>query len=324
MTGRYAQFQPVYAGFGISTIPVSTDSKKPLVSNYLRMGLPASNQLAIKFTEANAIGIVCGQHNGITTLDADSTDEGVLKEAIYRAGEPRVIEGTPSGKYHAYYRWNGEKRLIRPWKDLPVDILGGGMVIVTPSLFGSGEYHFLEGNFDDLVRLAPMRNLECATEIVPRQPHVRASIDGRNNWLFRECGRAARKCRSLEEMVATAHAKNLECIPPMEDSEVSKIAGNVWSMQRQGRNRFGTHGAWIPAFDLATLMREPDVLALLAHLQANQGPWGYFLVPNSLADEFEMDRRRFAAARRRLIELGYIKMVRAANSAGYAATYEWA
>src|SRR5262249_18329079 len=99
MTGRVSLFQPLYAEAGVTTIPVSTDAKKPLVTNYLKMGIPASAQLAQKFTTANALGIVCGTHNKITVLDVDSTDRGILREAIARHGEPRAIAKTASSKF---------------------------------------------------------------------------------------------------------------------------------------------------------------------------------------------------------------------------------
>src|ERR1700738_4407648 len=56
-TGRYSQSQPVYASLGITTFPCSTSEKRPLVSNYLKMGISASRQLAARFTSANALGI---------------------------------------------------------------------------------------------------------------------------------------------------------------------------------------------------------------------------------------------------------------------------
>jgi hypothetical protein len=134
MSGRFSLFQPVYADLGITAIPCSTSEKKPLVSHWQQMGIPASRQLASKFTDANALGIACGDRNKITVLDVDSTDRGVLKEAIDRHGEPRLIASTASGKYQAYYRHTGERRHIRPWGDgLPIDVLGGGLAIVPPS-----------------------------------------------------------------------------------------------------------------------------------------------------------------------------------------------
>jgi hypothetical protein len=97
---------------------------------------------------------------------------------------------------------------------------------------------------------------------------------------------------------------------------------NAWTYQKQNRNRFDTHGAFMPFYETATLVTEPDVLALLIYLRSSEGPWARFFIPNRLADDWEWDRRRFVAARNRLIELRYIKQIRAAFT-GHAATYEW-
>jgi hypothetical protein len=327
MSGRYAQFQPVYAGLGITTIPCSTDEKIPLVTNYLRMGLPASRQLATKFTEANALGIVCGRHNRITVLDIDSTDKGWLKEAMARHGQARVIVQTASGKYHAYYRFNGEPRDTTTWKaqGIPIDLLGGGFVMAVPSLLKSGEYYFLEGRIDDLASLTPLANVDLKKpkpRAAPRVPGEKVKQGSRNNWLFTQCGKAAKRCDNLNALTDIARTLNMQCDPPMEDGEVTKIALNAWTIQRQGRNRFDTHGAWVPAHEAARLITEPDVLALLIYLRSSEGPWARFYIPNRLADDFEWTRRRFVAARNRLLEMSYIKRISAAFT-GHAATYEW-
>src|SRR5262245_31080264 len=44
-TGVFSQYQPAYAQHRMSTFPCSTTQKKPLVRNYLKMGLGASNAL---------------------------------------------------------------------------------------------------------------------------------------------------------------------------------------------------------------------------------------------------------------------------------------
>jgi hypothetical protein len=330
MTGRYSQFQPVYAGLGITAIPCSTDSKKPLVTNFLKMGLPASRELAAKFTEANALGIVCGAHNCITVLDIDSTDKGWLKEAMARHGQARVIAQTASGKFHAYYRFNNEPRDTTTWKrkGIPIDLLGkGGFVMAVPSILASGEYYFIEGRIDDLASLTPLANVDLRKpELVPRERVAtgeKVKQGHRNNWLFDQCMRSAKRCDNFDALIDIARNKNMQCDPQMEDGEVMHTALNAWTYQKQGRNRYDTHGAFMPLHEVAGLMDEPDVLVLLLYLRASQGPQSRFFIPNRLADDWEWTLRRLQAARNRLIELGYIKPVRAANSAGFAATFEW-
>jgi hypothetical protein len=57
---------------------------------------------------------------------------------------PLTIQ-TASGKFHNYYRYNGEGRMIRPWHDLPVDILGGGQVVAAPTELANSEYKIIRG-----------------------------------------------------------------------------------------------------------------------------------------------------------------------------------
>jgi hypothetical protein len=324
-------FQPVYADLGITAIPCSTDAKKPLVTNWQQMGIPASRQLAAKFTEANALGIVCGERNKITTLDVDSTDAGVLKEAMHRVGaEARVIAKTASGKYHGFYRFNGEKRRIKPWRDLPVDVLGGGFVMAVPSLFKTGEYHFVEGRFDDLKRLTIMGKVEVENSVERREMPLRSS-DGRvkqgqrTKWMLRECMRAAHHCSSLEEVVNIARTRNGECDPPMEESEIMTTASSAWDYQLNNRNYVGSgqHGAYMRFEEATRLMTMPDTLALLVYLRTTQGPWSRFMIPNTLTEQFRWDIRRLRSARTMLIDLRHIRLIKAAHT-GSPALYEWA
>jgi Bifunctional DNA primase/polymerase, N-terminal/Primase C terminal 1 (PriCT-1) len=231
MTGRFSTFQPLYAEQGITAIPCSTDAKKPLVSHYLKMGIPASKQLALRFTDVNALGIVCGAHNRITVLDIDSADPGIAKEAFRRHGEPKVIVRTASGKLHGYFRYNGEGRKIRPWKDLPIDILGGGFVMAVPSLFGPGEYHFAQGGLGDLSRLTTLVGIEQNIEPKAKPaPHVNAVVNEgrRTTWMLRECLRASKSCESYEALIEVARARNQSCNPPMTEGEIMKTVDSAW------------------------------------------------------------------------------------------------
>lgn len=45
----FADWQPAYAEHNIPTFPVLRDVKKPAVTGYLRMGLPASRALVARF-----------------------------------------------------------------------------------------------------------------------------------------------------------------------------------------------------------------------------------------------------------------------------------
>ena len=98
--------------------------------------------------------------NRVSVLDGDTTDERVFADALTRHGSTPLIGLTASGKFHGFYQHNGEHRRIRPFGELPIDILGtGGLVVAAPSRFETSKYSFLQGNLDDIDRLPVMRGL---------------------------------------------------------------------------------------------------------------------------------------------------------------------
>jgi len=319
--GLFTQFQPVYAEYGISTIPCSTDAKQPMVRNYLNIGIGGSHQLASKFTDTNAIGIVTGRRNKLTVLDIDTTNQRVLHDALARHGEARMVVRTASGKFHAYYRHNGERRRIRPWPDRPMDILGErGFVMAAPSLFGSSKYEIIHGSLDDLQILSTLGG-DDATE-----PEIRSGTvtEGRRNGdLWRHCMKHAHSCNSRDELIDFAKRENdVRHNPPLEQSEVVKIAHSAWVYTETGQNFIGQHGAWIATDELERFLADQDAHFLLTFLHAHNRPDALFMCANGLADKFRWTRVRIANARTRLIELGYIAPVRNAGR-GHPALFRW-
>ena len=108
----------------------------------MRIGftLGGSSQLAERFHRADAFGFQLGPRSQITALDAAALqDEAVLADALSNHGDTPFIVRTGGG-YHAYYSYGGERRLIRPYHNKPVDILGGGFVVAPPSVSQKGRY----------------------------------------------------------------------------------------------------------------------------------------------------------------------------------------
>ena len=152
--GVFAVHQPAYAERNIPTFPLS-DNKVPALSNYQKIGLPASSKLALnhRFRSASGLGFMTNARTRIAVLDVDTTDERVLADAMIRHCSTPVVARTASGKFH-YYRHNGEHRKIRPFNNLPIDVLGdNGLVVATPSRFEKGTYSFVQGSLDDLERI---------------------------------------------------------------------------------------------------------------------------------------------------------------------------
>lgn len=152
--GVFSEWQPLYAERRIATFPVGAD-KKPAIKRWNQITLRGSARLAERFHEADAFGFQLGPKSQITALDVDSQDEAVLADALSYHGDTPFIVRTGGG-YHAYYGYAGERRLIRPYNDKPVDILGGGFVVAAPSVSRKGAYQIISGTLDDLANLPPI------------------------------------------------------------------------------------------------------------------------------------------------------------------------
>ena len=322
MTGRFAEWQPRYAERGIATVPVDADRKAPTVKRPERFGIPASTQLIRRFPEANALGFITGQRNNISVLDVDTDDERVLADALNCHGHTPFIVRTASGKYHAYYRHNGERRRIRPFSGLPIDIIGAGLIIAAPSENQRGTYQIVQGKLDDLDHLPSIRfaapALERGTEIREGQ---------RNRTLFEHCMRHAHHCDSFDALLDVACTFNDQVnMQPLHDSEVVKTARSVWGYTERGQNRFGQIGAFYSRSEINHLVTAgramQDVFVLEAYLKANNRRDGEFWIANGLVNQLGWTLRRLQGARKRMVEHRRIVQTRKALPGG-PATYRW-
>jgi hypothetical protein len=332
MTSTFALWQPVYAERGIATFPVEVvgDRKKPMVSHYNKVGLRGSEQLAFKFAEAELFGFMCGPRSNLTVLDVDSTSEAVLGYAIARHGITPIVVRTASGKYHAYYRHNGERRRIRPFPGLPIDILGGGgFVVAPPSKTAGGHYEFLECSLDNLDQLPVMQPFDEPSEPpAASSPSDNASAgplrgmrehDGRNKTLFLAIGPIANQIHatagSRDALLAVALRYNQEAAEPMTTEEATKIVDSVWRMTIAGRNHIGAHPFVMRQHEAISLIKhgDQDALVLLNFLRAHHSPLAApFWVADTLASTFGWTVKRLAKARSRLVELHYLRRTRPA------------
>jgi hypothetical protein len=322
MSGIFAMWQAAYAERGIATFPVG-NAKKPAVKRWQRIGLKGSTVLATKFQDADAFGYVTGRRSDVTVLDIDTTDERIADDAIQRHGLPVIVIRTASGKRHFLYKYGGERRRIRPFRELPIDILGdNGYAIAPPSKLNNGSYEIIHGHFDDLDRLVPLVGIDIA-ETPPPSPAALAIPTGqRNASLWRHCMRQARGCNNFEALVNIARAFNESCSPPLGDTEVMATARSAWRYETEGNNRFGQRGAFFPTQEIVSMVPDQDAFFLLAFLRANQGPTATFMCANGLTETFGWHRLRLANARRRLLELGYIRAIRQAGR-GAPALFRW-
>jgi hypothetical protein len=344
----FALWQPIYAGHGIPTFPLKAD-KSPAVKNWGKMGLPASRQLATRkeFAETQGFGFVCGKRTKITALDIDYTDEKILADRLARHGQTPVIARTASGKFHGYYRHNGEKRWCRAWgqkaEDPKIDIIGAGVLIAPGSRTPKGTYEFIQGGLDDLDRLPVIRGIDDILAkkdklVLPipdgvfshesPEPDDKPIPEGnRNTTIWRHCMANARKCGNVREVLMLAtqfYVNHCDKHPPMSQEELMTTAASAWRHTEQGANFFINPTACFATSEFEDMpLTDPDAWRLLGYLKMKNGHYSEFLVSNGLAVSFKWSRQRLAATRKRLVDGGHITLTRAPTSYTGPALYRW-
>jgi hypothetical protein len=332
--GVFAVNQPIYAERGIATFPLR-DNKVPAIGNYQTIGLPASSKLALnaRFRSANGFGFMTNARTRISVLDIDTTDERVLADALGRHGSTPLVARTASGKFHAFYRHNGEHRKIRPFNDLPIDLLGNrGYVVATPSRLEKGAYSFVQGSLDDLGRLPVMRGLDSdmysrAAQIPARPVQSTCQEAGpvcegvRNDSLWRFCmQQLSLKGHDIDALVVAAIIRNTTFKPPLPESEAVKIVASAWGRAAQGRNWFGNGTVALRHDEVDELPQ--DAAWLLTKLRRHN--WGRdFILANAMAETLGWTIKRFAAAKAELERMGKIRCVRDRNGGNRPPTYTW-
>lgn len=320
--GVFADWQPRYAEAGLVTFPVDIDRKAPLVGNYLKAGRKASAEWAAKFGDASAIGIACGRKSGITILDIDEPCENLLADALARFGPSPVIARTASGKYHAYYRHNGEGRKIRGvMEGRCVDALGAGMAIAPPSVGDKGRYEFIEGGLADFHNLPIMQGSIGAPVIAQSGGDVVAKVGERNTTLFKMCLRKARTVTDSHALCAFALAMNESgAWEPLPVGEVLRTAAGAWEKQAAGKNWVGSGARIIqPVSEFDRVFfppnGKPDPVAADAHfllstLRRLHFDRATFVCANEMHKRCGWSLRRFRNARRFLEDKGCLLLVR--------------
>jgi len=326
LTGVFAAWQPVYAGHGISTFPVSIvgKDKRPAVKGYLKLGADVSEQLAIKFPSHDAIGLAC-RRNKITVLDVDTPDERVLADGLARHGQSPFIVRSGSGHFQAWYRHNGEGRRIRPDPRVPIDILGHGYVVAPPSRGALGIYRIVAGKYDDLDRLPVMRSPLGPAQPAPSLPTTNDNEEpvadfckaktregNRNDILWRHCMKSARQCRNIEELMGAAMEHNkAEMMPPLPAEEVLRIVASAWGYEVEGKNWFGYGPRVVFAADEVDDLaaEEPRAWALLSVLRRHHNADAEFALAKGMAESLRWSINTFRDARLVLDQRGLIECV---------------
>jgi len=247
-------------------------------------------------------------------LDIDTTDEKVVEDAIRRHGQPAIVTRTASGKCHLLYRYNGERRRIRPWPELPIDVLGdNGYALAAPSKLVTGSYEIIHGHFDDLASLKAMVGLEDTQAIapVPAKFSGMRQGDGRNRALWERCMRTGAG-RSFDGMLEIARNTNQCFKEPLMDAEVVKIATSAWQHDAAGLNFFTRPRIMLDHDTYDSLDQDnPDALRLLLRLERFHGGNDRFALAKPMADSMGWSLPRWKAARSALAQLGIIRCLHA-------------
>jgi hypothetical protein len=310
MSGIFSKWQPEYAERGIATFPIG-EAKKPGIRGWQKVGLKGSCALAAKFKDADALGFITGRRSNVTVLDIDTTEEQVAADAIARHGQPAIVTRTASGKLHLLYRYNGERRRIRPWPELQIDVLGdNGYALAAPSKLATGSYEIIYGHLDDLNRLKPMAG--CSLKVVAPLPLKWSGMrqgDGRNRALWERCMRSGGGF-SLDQMMEVARNANQSFKEPLMDAEVVKIATSAWQHDAAGLNFFTRPRIMLDhdMFD-SLAARNQDALFLLLKLGRHHGGNDTFFLSKSMCSSMGWGLPRWYSARDLLVKTGVIRCI---------------
>ena len=302
MNGIFSQWQPRYAERHIATFPVGKD-KKPCIRNWNKVGLKGSVSLAEKFPFIDALGFPLGPRSGITVMDVDTKDASLLNDFQSRYGaSPFIVE--TGGGYHAYYKYGGERRHVRPWgAHIPVDILGGGYAVAPPSVAAKGHYKILHGTLEDLERLLPLRvMLDELRKPIP--------TGTRNTSIFRTGLEQASHADDYETLLDVMRTRNMDCQTPLPDSEVVNAARSAWKYECEGRNLVGRGRAVVISHSLIDrlIATNQDAYILLTTLKRHH--WGRdFILSKPMAAKVGWTLKRWYSARNVLVRFGIIACI---------------
>jgi hypothetical protein len=336
--GVYGEWQPIYAEAGLVSFPVDTEDKKPAIGNWQIAGPKASATWASRPGLANrlGLGLGCGKRNRLTVLDIDEPDENLLADAFSRFGASPVVIRTASGKFHAWYRHNGESRKIKGViEGRAVDLLGaGGYAIAPPSQTAKGAYEFIQGGLADIGNLPVLQNLDhlqvgskAAKNFGQDDNSGKfvAPVGTRNDYLFKLCLREARSVADGDALRAFALNVNQSGDwEPLPVDEVLRTATSAWEKQASGQNWVGSGARLVQPvteFDRVFFHVEgkpnpvaSDAYYLLSILRRLHFDKDSFVCANAMHSVCGWPLRRFRSARQFLEQAGCLVIVRPASA----------
>lgn len=214
----------------------SSPSKHPRLRNGVKGA--TTNQSIItkwwgKWPDAN-IGIATGKQSGLIVLDVDPDHGGSdsLQELTDSYGELETLSQNTGGNgKHYLFTYPPNVDAI---KNSAGKIGGGldiradnGYIVAPPSNHKSGNLYRWET--DKPLSDIPNWLLFLITEEKKQPEHTEAITEGnRNNYLARIGGKLRNEGKSRKQLeIALLEENKIKCNPPLDDSEVSKIAASI-------------------------------------------------------------------------------------------------
>src|SRR5262249_26540374 len=187
--------------------------------------------------------------------------------------------------------------------------------VAPPSRGSIGRYEFLKGSLADLDRLPVARAIrieqpkESFTGERERSLVIREGE--RNDTLFHYALAQAPYVDDLDALLDVVRTRNMECEPPLSDTEVVGIATSAWRYQEEERNLVGRGRAFVVSnADYERLHEEggDDAVLLYCHLRCHH--WGRdFVLSKAMAASMRWGLRKWRGARDALERLGFIRCI---------------
>ena len=325
----FADNAEAYARLGLITFPVR-GKDKPMVERWHQAGRSWWRAYRKRSNLAAAnIGVLDGTPEGIVRIDIDAPSPALLAKALAEHGDSPIIVETASGKYHIWYRWNGEVRKIRPFGlDVPIDLLGaGGFGVAPPSnLPGLGSYKFIRGDLSHFHMLPTIRagslpsicygnstsSLEATAQEQPPITWADVREGTRNDTLFRE---TLHLLKALPVVAAMDAAKkvNAQFSPPLPEGEAMGAIRSAMDKHLNGDNwNGGPANVVFSAPSLVLFKGDGDASLLWAFIETWHAARGseFALAPEAMHSANKIEGwtpYQYRRAIRALITLGLLR-----------------
>jgi hypothetical protein len=242
---------------GMRVFPCRERSKEPLIGDNLRRATTDEQIIRSWWLRGSAnIGIAAGQGSGVWVLDVDGDKggEATLRQWEAEHGElPQTVEAITANGRHLYWRWpDGETiRNTQDRDDMPgIDVRGmGGYVLAPPSIHPSGHVYCWSVDSANEFAAAPDWLIAIINRngkpVEPRSPEdwrtfIGEDVDGsrRSGAIARLYGYLLRRWVDPIFALDVARMFNiLRCKPPLDDSDVVRIANAIADREAERRER---------------------------------------------------------------------------------------